>query len=164
MMNAIWPITFHRESTLSESAHLEWNQFEPVYQEFIRAKAKEILAAASSSDERNGKGMLIDPESMTILTDSLDEDIKSIHPLKHTVMNLLDRLGRQQKIAAAKRHPVSPYPDSEMPVTTPHTKIPYLATGYDILLAYEPCLMQVGSFNRSKSWAHPHSHSCLFAC
>lgn len=143
VMNAVWPTTFHREATAVDSTQLEWEQLEPDYKELIRAKAGELLASPTSLlNEREGKGLLIDPTSRAILTGSLAEDGESDHPLKHTVMHLLDRLGQQQKLAAETRRTATscPCPSHETSVAT-LTKIPYLATGYDILLTFEPCLM-----------------------
>jgi tRNA-specific adenosine deaminase 3 len=127
-----WPVSFH-EKPIKE---LFWLDFSEDYRHLV-------CDFASKCDSIGERAILFDPDTKTIIIDHHIPEEKPIGPYDshHISIGVIDRLaGSQYENHIVRKHLAQPDPNIES-VSDRDYHGPYLATGYDLCLTFEPCIM-----------------------
>lgn len=127
-----WPISFHER----HSEETDWKDLPESY----RLKVFEFFKMCSVSE----RAILFNPETFDIIIDIEKKQLESSHPIQdHISMQIVDRLAisQREQRQSRKHHVLSDQIDDTIYDYEQAITGSYLATGYDICLKYEPCIM-----------------------
>lgn len=127
-----WPISFHEH-------HIEETNWKDLPESY-RLKVLEFSKLCSVSE----RAILFNPETFDIIIDIEKKQSESFHPIQdHISMQIINQLAINQKEErqSRKHHVLSDQIDDVIYDNEQVVNGPYLATGYDICLKYEPCIM-----------------------